>query len=628
MNQRKENFEKYVDLTLRIRQLSSPLISDIRNAKEYRKLMMSNFRTIGELSQEKNRILEEDILPLLTSRRKLKKTEIQDLKDLYGKIFDARRMENLDVPLAKRIADRILYDADKKGDEKDIIAALDAKVEISFAAMHILQRLNPVDKTSFYFRDQGLEAAERLLYYLPKPNFRQLPDETSKHIVLVNSRYISSLFDRSDNYNSKINREDIKAMERALALANDPFYRQEAPNYNWRYHELRTLQYITNFVEFGNARGFDSGSLETIYKHTRNMSRLWHSDEELSSASIPEPIMELYSSRIGWLTGRTKEKDYCDLLYQIVMRGTQDSFDIHENMIKLHALAEYLLILGRRELRPEERAGLKTLYDELVQYVHRMPKKGSLSFMLSFLADILKNYRETEGGEEYENFCLRIMAALHPPTYVHTLCVADVADILTESLLEREPERFIGFRGCTSRGAVLEHRQDIMSFVHHAALLHDIGKLFVAEIITTYGRKLFEAENRLIGIHPLIGANVLAMHEGTREYANIAKFHHVAFDEKEGYPLEAISALPEKTIIHIVSCADCLDAGTDSVGRSYKEGKTITQMIGELKAGSGNLYAPYVVDLLKDKEVLARIKKTLQNGRDVNYQKTYELLAR
>ena len=627
MNKRSEQFEHYVELTLRIRQLSSPLISEIKNAKEYRETLIRNFREIGEMSQEKNRILEEEILPLLRCQRKLKKGEIQDLKTLYGKVFNAYRMENLDIPLAFGIANRLLFDADKKKVEKDIITALDAKVEISYAAMHMLQRLNPIDMTSFRFRDEGLAAAERLLAYLPKSSFRLLPDEESRHIVLVNARYISALFDRSDHYDQKSNKEDLKAMERALALANDPFYRQEAPNYNWRYHEWRTHQYITDFTECYNARGLDKGTLDKVYEYTRKMNRLWHGDEAWYAPITPEPVMEMYSSRVAMLTGRMKEEEYCEKLIEIIKRGRQDSFDIHDNLINLHAMVEYLMVLSRREINEKEKKQLKDLYESLVQYVHKMPKKGSISFMLSFLANILKYYKEAEGGEEFEIFCLKLMAAMHPPTYVHSLCVADVAVTLADSLLRKAPEHFIGFHGYQTKEEVLAGREDILHYVYHASLVHDIGKLFVAEIITTYGRELFEEEHRLISTHPMIGAYVLAMHEGTREYAGIARYHHLSYDGGEGYPLEDISALPEKTVIHIVSCADCLDAATDSVGRSYKEGKTMQQALKELKAGSGTLYAPYVVALLEDKEVLANIKKTMQKDRDKNYQKTYQILA-
>lgn len=624
---RKDQFDRYIDLTLQVRALSSPLISDIENEKGYRDTLLDNFRHIGEYAREKNQIMQEAIQPLLDSKRLLKKGEIEDLKYLYARIFNAYRMENLDIPLTFRIADRILYDADKKGNEKDIIAALDAKVEISFTYMHMVQRLVPVDGTCYHIRDEGLKAAERLLTYLPKAKFRQLPDDISKELVLINARYISSLFDRSDHFNQKSNRQDLKTLEKALALTYDPFYTREAPNYNWHYHEFRTLQYITDLVQFGNIRGFDKEGLEKIYHYTKQLKKLWYSNETYFSRHMPSQMVDLYLNRIARLTGRQSERRYRADLYQIIQSGEAMRFDFHENLINVFAMSEYLLAISDSQISPEERKQLKLLYDRIAAYVHRMPKKGSVSFMLSFLADVLKLYQEVQVKEEYEDFCLKIMAALHPLTYVHSLSVAELATLLTKALLRRQPERFIGFHGYQSREEVLQNKKDILHFAYHSALTHDIGKLFVAEIITTYDRKLFAEELRMIQSHPLIGAFILSKHEETREYASIACYHHLYYDGSQGYPRADIAELPERPFIDILACADCLDAATDAVGRSYKEGKTLQQFVDELKEGRGTRYAPYVVDLLEEEKVLAEIRKKLESGRDQNYQKTYHLLS-
>ncbi len=623
---RREQFDKYIDLTLKVRSLSSPLTNETEGDKGYRDTLLENFKSIRTFAVEKKEILENHINPLLNSRRKLTKGEIDDLKYFYSRIFNAYQMENLDLPLTYRIADRILLDADKKENERDIIAALDAKVEISFAYMHMIQRLTPVDKICYYFRDEGLKAANRLLEYLPKSKFRKLPDETSKQVVLVNSRYISALFDRSDHYSKKTNRHDLSVLERSLALAEDPFYLREAPHYNWRYHEFRALQYITDLAQFSNVRGMDGESLEKLYGYARRMDELWHSSEVYYSRHAPRQVMDLYISRIDFLTGRISGEDYRATLYRIVESREDIKYDFHDNLINVFVMCEYLMSLKEGSFTGEEKAQLQHFYDRMVGYLHRMPRKGSISFALSFLSDILKLYKEVRGEGEFEEICLKLMAALHPLTYIHSLSVAEFSRILAESLLEKEPERFIGFKGLKSREEVLGARDQILDFAYHAALTHDIGKLFVTEIITTYDRKLFDEEFQMIRSHPVIGAYVLSKHEGTRDYVNTAKYHHLYYDGSQGYPLEDISHLPERVFIEILACADCLDAATDSVGRSYKEGKSLEEFLQEIKEGSGTRYAPYVVDLFNEEKVLCRIQKTLLIGRDENYQKTYHLL--
>ena len=76
----------------------------------------------------------------------------------------------------------------------------------------------------------------------------------------------------------------------------------------------------------------------------------------------------------------------------------------------------------------------------------------------------------------------------------------------------------------------------------------------------------------------------------------------------------------------IIAAADCIDAGTDSVGRSYKKGKSVDEIIEELREGSGTRYAPYVVELFDDKSTVAELRRILTDGRDENNRITFSLL--
>ena len=144
----------------------------------------------------------------------------------------------------------------------------------------------------------------------------------------------------------------------------------------------------------------------------------------------------------------------------------------------------------------------------------------------------------------------------------------------------------------------------------------------------TYGRKLFDEEFALIKSHPAIGAHVLLRHSATAKYANIAKYHHLYYDGTNGYPMDVdLDSLKEKTFIHIVSVADCLDAATDTIGRNYKQGKTLEEFLEELRAGKGTRYSPDIVELFDDQDVVNDIRDLLTHEREDNYKKTYELLA-
>ena len=59
---------------------------------------------------------------------------------------------------------------------------------------------------------------------------------------------------------------------------------------------------------------------------------------------------------------------------------------------------------------------------------------------------------------------------------------------------------------------------------------------------------------------------------------------------------------------------------------SYSRGKTIDEMIAELKDGSGTRYAPWLAELVERKEVRDDLESQLKEGRESNYRSTYHLL--
>ena len=107
-------------------------------------------------------------------------------------------------------------------------------------------------------------------------------------------------------------------------------------------------------------------------------------------------------------------------------------------------------------------------------------------------------------------------------------------------------------------------------------------------------------------------------------YANIARGHHKWYDNSKGYPTNfSTAALPEKILIDLVTVADCIDAATDTVGRSYSKGKSLTDMKRELSEGAGTRYTPYIPELMEDTKVFADVEFILSSYREKLYRDTY-----
>ncbi|MBR6159301.1 MAG: HD domain-containing protein, partial [Lachnospiraceae bacterium] len=93
--------------------------------------------------------------------------------------------------------------------------------------------------------------------------------------------------------------------------------------------------------------------------------------------------------------------------------------------------------------------------------------------------------------------------------------------------------------------------------IYHIALLHDVGKIGIAESIINKKGKLMDEEFEEIKKHPNLGAQIL---RSINEYPDLyigAKYHHERYDGR-GYPDKLKSEdIPE--VARIISVADAYD---------------------------------------------------------------------
>ena len=248
---------------------------------------------------------------------------------------------------------------------------------------------------------------------------------------------------------------------------------------------------------------------------------------------------------------------------------------------------------------------------------------------MTLFANFPLNFREVNGAMSFEEFIINAFAAAHPPTFVHINMVANIAKCLTTNLLNINPSIFIGFPGCNNVEDCINKKEEIIDYSYHAGLCHDIGKLFIIDIISMYGRNLLDDEFEMIKKHPSIGAKIALEHNSTKAYADVIKGHHRFYDCSKGYPSDFNTfESPYKTIIDIVAAADCLDAATDTVGRSYSKGISLDTFIEELKEVCGTRYAPFLKDLFENPNVKKEISNILTNKRQKLYKDTFKLLKK
>jgi len=131
----------------------------------------------------------------------------------------------------------------------------------------------------------------------------------------------------------------------------------------------------------------------------------------------------------------------------------------------------------------------------------------------------------------------------------------------------------------------------------HAAPMHDIGKIGIADSILLKPGKLTAEEFKQMQQHPLIGAEIIG--ECDSELLRMAKvvalYHHEKWDGS-GYPHGlAGEAIPLEA--RIVAVTDVFDALTSA--RPYKQAWSVEETLQHMRAQKGLHFEPLLVDLLQ-----------------------------
>ncbi len=622
----KEIFQKYIERMTEIRVLSSPEMKDVDGADGYSRRLRENFQRIGHLAGKNREMLDQVIFPLTESADLLTEEEITLIREFNDSLVNYMAVENLDSAIMSLLSDRLMQDAERKGDEGYLIQELHEQVVVCHTFMYMTGRIITNQEICTRFRERGLAAASRLMEYLDHEKFAALSKESKDHVLMV-TRFSATLHGSSGGTTTAQAHQWVEALDRAMAVYEDPFYRDDYPDYDWDYYLFRTLEYYTAILDYTYHIKPDPEDLKKIVAAVERQEALYGEDEKKYGEYSSYPMVMISYYLAKHLEGTFPTEEYRKKVLALYAGRDRNAYDFDNLFVNLRCPMDTILSMDPTGMTEREKALTGRFYHDAIAYVFRMPNSGTLSELLELYTPLLLYFVEIPGKITFEEMGLRSLAAFHPPTYVHSRMVAYLSRCIANHLLSTEPAHFVGMLGCSDVAEVQKKRDDILSFTFHAALCHDFGKLPMIDTIFIYGRRLLDFEFENIRQHPDLGARLLGRNESTRRYLDVARGHHRWYDNSHGYPETFDTSKSQiKTIIDIVACADCLDAATDTIGRSYNQGKTLADFQSELKEGSGTRYAPYLYPLFQRPEVQEDLHYLLTEGRQNNYKNTYLLL--
>lgn len=622
-------YEQYIKRMEEIRRLSSPALDNITDADGYSRLLCENFNKIGELATLNRDFLDTVLYPLLKSDEMMD-DDFSHLMDFTDELICAESAENIDLPIVYMVSGSLMSNAMDHKDLKEQIRQRDIQIGIIYELMNMTERIRAYPEISNKYRQIGFELGDYFANLLQKEEFEKIDDPEIRQIVVINARYGIVFFEGIVG-DPEMNAKQLERLQRMYDICDDPYYIERMGDFDWDYHRFRTLQYFLMTVENNNAAGFTAEQMEIIYQKAMELRWLWEKKQEYFSQFLGSAedtaCIEAIVTRVEYLTGRVTKREYQECMLGIYKKRDATSYLTGKMYANLVIPVELSQTLDRKNIAEYEKSMLLNCYQNIISYAFRMPNGSSLTSMLEYLYVILDGFVEIPSRLTFEDMVLQCMAAIHPPTYVHSKMVGQLTECLCGHLIRLKPELLVGVCDTKNAEEVQASRDEILHFAYHAALCHDLGKISIIDTVFMYGRKLMDMEFDLIQTHPKTSYELMNRFASTRKYAEVALGHHKWYDNSRGYPADFDTRTSKvKTIIDLVLCTDCLDAATDSIGRSYQRGKQLSDFIGELKEGSGTRYAPWLLDLFADEAVKEDLTYLLKEGRQQNYRNMYYML--
>ena len=284
----------------------------------------------------------------------------------------------------------------------------------------------------------------------------------------------------------------------------------------------------------------------------------------------------------------------------------------------------YLTILYRFSPLPKEE--IVRLSRERVREV--MPKLMAVSRRVNNIAFnrsifLFLNAASLTGSfDEFGEVILETTVYADKALYVHTAMVREISLAIFDYMIKRTPEAFDGVAG-RDAAYIRSHRDEMRQLLSDCCMYHDIGKFFILDVVENSMRRLTDDEFRLIRQHPGNFESFYQIIEDKDERVlcirDCAMTHHQWHDGSRGYP--NVPLTKNRPFADILAVADSIDAATDFIGRPYKSGKSIEDLIAEFQAGAGTQYGPDVVAALSAPELQVDLQYyTVERRREINYR--------
>ena len=154
---------------------------------------------------------------------------------------------------------------------------------------------------------------------------------------------------------------------------------------------------------------------------------------------------------------------------------------------------------------------------------------------------------------------------------------------------------------------------DRIQHVRQSGYLHDIGKIAISEHVLHKPSRLTEEEYEYVKTHAAIGAQLLESSQALRHLAPFVRSHHERWDGR-GYP-DGLAGEEIPLEARILSVCDFVEAMASD--RPYSRGKSVSEIIAEVKRCAGSHFDPQVAEVFVRIAERERERFVINSAREV-----------
>lgn len=301
-------------------------------------------------------------------------------------------------------------------------------------------------------------------------------------------------------------------------------------------------------------------------------------------------VKEAYRSFVdNALVGVYKSTLDGKIIYANEALATMFEFDSPEEMMKQGALSLYKNEADRELfLTSIKKTGKINYYEVELLTKKGKPKNVLISATLTgnILSGMIMDITERKNMEKALRENIEKLRRLMENTVDSMASILETRDPYTAGHQQRVAHLALAIAN------EMQLSEDQIMGLNMAAVIHDIGKIYIPAEILTRPTHLTESEFTLIKIHPEVGYDILKKVEFPWPVAQIILQHHERLNGS-GYPhgLKGDEIMIEARILAVADVVEAM-----SSHRPYRPARTLDETLEEITKNKGILYDADVVD--------------------------------